>query len=105
MRWAGSLLCFSVGLMACGGRAPAGAVDAGSNPVVRPDGGGDGGPAADRDGVVPPQPGSAIALDVPAANGETCAAAGGDGAGDSVADAASAAATAWYVVSPGGVVT
>ena len=43
MRWAGSLLCFSVGLMACGGRAPADAVDAGSNPVVTPDGGTDGG--------------------------------------------------------------
>jgi len=105
MRWAGSLLCFSVGLMACGGRAPADAVDAGSNPVVRPDGGSDGGPAADCDGVVPPQPGSAIALDVPAVNGETCAAAGVDGDGNVVADAESSSATKWYVFYPSGVKT
>ena len=45
--------------MACGGRAPADAVDAGSNPVVTPDGGSDGGPAAAeiaaRHGATPAQ--------------------------------------------------
>jgi len=104
MRWAGSLLCFSVGLMACGGRAPADAVDAGSNPVVTPDGGTDGG-AADCNGLMPPQPGSAIAFDVPAVSGESCAAAGIDGDGNVAADAESPAATKWYVFYPNGVKT
>ena len=102
MRWAGSLLCFSVGLMACGGRAPADAVDAGSNPVVTPDGGSDGGPVADCNGVVPPQPGSAIAIDVPVMNGEACSATAIDGEGAVAADAESSGPTTWFVFGTNG---
>src|SRR5438128_1239430 len=103
MRWAGSFLCFSVGLMACGGRAPADAAGDGGSNVATPDGGTDGGTTADCSGVMPPAPGTAIAFDVPAVNGETCAAAGVDGDGNIVADAESSSATKWYVFYPNGV--
>jgi hypothetical protein len=97
MRWAGSLLCCCVGLVACGGRAPADAAgDGGSNTVVTPDGGSDGGPAAECSGVVPPAPGTAIAFDVPAVNGETCGATAIDGDGTVAADAESSSDTAWF---------
>jgi len=88
--------------MACGGRAPADAVDAGSNPVVTPDGGSDGGPAADCSGVMPPAPGSAIAIDVPAVNGEACNATAIDSEGAVAADAESSSPTTWFVFGTNG---
>jgi hypothetical protein len=102
MRWAGSLLCFSVGLMACGGRAPADAAGDGGSPSVTPDGGSDGGPAADCNGLMPPAPGSATAIDVPAVNGEACSATAIDGEGMVAADAESSSPTTWFVFGTNG---
>src|SRR2546423_6466742 len=84
MRWAGCLLCFCVGSLACGGRASVEAAgDAGSNPVSTPDGG----PAADCSGLLPAPPGTATAFDVQPGNGESCSGVAIDGEGAVAADA------------------
>jgi len=99
MRWAGCLLCFCVGSLACGGRASVEAAgDAGSNPVSTPDGG----PAADCSGLLPAPPGTATAFDVQPGNGESCSGVAIDGEGAVAADADSAPPTTWYVFGPNG---
>src|SRR5207248_7315044 len=66
------------------------------------DGGSDGGPAADCSGVMPPAPGSAIAIDVPAVNGEACNATAIDSEGAVAADAESSSPTTWFVFGTNG---
>lgn len=102
MRWAGSLLCISVGLMACGGRAPADGAGDGGSPSVTPDGGSDGGPAVDCNGLMPPAPAAALTFDVPAVNGEACNATAIDAEGAVAADAESSAPTTWFVFGTNG---